>query len=119
MFRFIFSEEREKFLSLLARRRTDLQRYAENPAAKQGYIDKENDLIKKELDFILYIDEVIKELDETIKNTAEESFQRGIKVGRRNPVSGHKERFYATNEEKEAIRHNSIENAFKTWPELY
>lgn len=119
MYRFGFNDQREQFLSLLARRREDLKRYAANPQAKQGYIDKENDQISRELDFCLYIDEVIKELDELVKNTAEEAFQRGVKVGRRNPTSGHQTRFYTTNDEKEAIRHQSIENARKTWPEHF
>jgi hypothetical protein len=113
MYHYSFNDERDQMLSLLGRRRSDLQRYAGMDKANPKYIEKENDFIAREVEFVMFIDKVVNELSSLVETTKEESFHRGRKVAMRKPDPMNPLL------DKETIRFNSISRALETWPELF
>lgn len=79
-----FTQSVEDMAATVAQMRKDLERYATQPNAKQGYIDKQNEIIARMLSNMQALTDVVEfyqsEVDRVSHKNAEE-YQRGYAAG--------------------------------------
>lgn len=111
-----FGESLSDFATMIAQMRKDLERYATQKDAKQGYITKQNELIARMMSNMQAFKDVVEfyqaEVDRVSQKNAEE-YQRGYAAG----ISrGHGDiRDTMTDADNEKLRALNMKKALKKW----
>lgn len=111
-----FAESLKDCANVIAQMRKDLERYATQAGAKQGYIDKQNEIIAKLLTYMQSTKAVVDfyegEIDRVSQKNAEE-YQRGYTAGLTRGQGDIRDSL--SDEDNERIRELNMKKALKKW----